>query len=215
MPRRPRLILPRTPLHLIQRGNNRQPCFHSDSDYLVYLEWLKEHADGTGCAVHSYALMSNHVHLLISFDDEAAPGALMKAQGQRYTQYFNWRYGRSGSLWDGRYKSCVVQEEGYLLECQRYIEKNPVRAGMVDFPAQYRWSSYRCNAEGKADALVRPHAVYQRLGKDARERQQAYRDLFINVDERLLEQIRAALYTEQILGNAAFIADVAHRLRLK
>ncbi|WP_198019577.1 transposase [Pseudogulbenkiania sp. MAI-1] len=132
MPRRPRLALPGVPLHLIQRGNNRQACFFAEEDYRFYLEWLAEYAGKIGCRLHTYVLMTNHVHLLISADSAEAPGALMKALGQRYVQYVNRIYRRSGTLWEGRFRSCPIQEEAYLLACQRYIELNPVRAGMVE-----------------------------------------------------------------------------------
>ena len=115
MPRRPRVVLPHIPLHLIQRGNNRQVCFVADEDYRFYLDWLKEFAGKTGCRVHAYVLMTNHVHLLVSADRGESPGALMKALGQRYVQYFNRTYRRSGTLWEGRYRSCLTQAEDYLL----------------------------------------------------------------------------------------------------
>jgi len=152
MPRRARIALPNVPVHLIQRGNNRQPCFFADEDYRRYLDWLTEYAGKTGCRIHSYVLMTNHVHLLISADRADAGGALMKLLGQRYVQYVNRVYRRSGTLWEGRFRSCLVQAEDYLLGCQRYIELNPVRANMVAHPAEYRWSSYRANAQGEADA---------------------------------------------------------------
>lgn len=142
MPRRPRLALPGIPLHLIQRGNNRQACFFAEDDYRIYLDWLTEYASKSGCRVHAYVLMTNHVHLLVSADSTTAPGALMKALGQRYVQYVNRTYLRSGTLWEGRYRSCPVDQEAYLLACQRYIELNPVRAAMVRHPADYPWSSY-------------------------------------------------------------------------
>ena len=122
--------------------------------------------------------MTNHVHPLLSAARKEAPGELMKALGQRYVQYFNRSYRRSGTLWEGRYRSCLSQAEGYLLACQRYIELNPVRAAMVDHPAEYRWSSYRSNAQGEADAMIAPHAVYLALGADTATRQAAYRELF-------------------------------------
>ena len=138
MPRRPRLILPGVPLHLIQRGNNRQLCFFADEDYQAYLGWLKEYAEKSGCAVHSYVLMTNHVHLLLTPETATSVGQLMKRLGQRYVQYVNRTYRRSGTLWEGRYRSCLTQEEDYLLACSRYIELNPVRANMVAHPADYR-----------------------------------------------------------------------------
>ena len=168
MPRRPRLILPNVPVHLIQRGNNRQPCFVADEDYSFYLDWLREYAVQAGCHVHAYVLMTNHVHLLVSAGRAEAPGEMMKALGQRYVQYFNRTYRRSGTLWEGRYRSCLTQAEDYLLACQRYIELNPVRAAMVAHPAEYRWSSYRANAQGEADRLLQPHEVYRALGTDVK-----------------------------------------------
>jgi putative transposase len=178
MPRRARLSLPNVPVHIIQRGNNRQACFFADEDYRNYLDWLAEYAGKTGCRVHAYVLMTNHVHLLISAEQGGSSGALMKAVGQRYVQYVNRSYRRSGTLWEGRFRSCLTQEETYLLACQRYIELNPVHADMVAHPAEYRWSSYRANAQGEEDALVRPHPLYEALGRDAASRQATYRQVY-------------------------------------
>jgi len=160
MPRRPRVILPDTPLHIIQRGNNRQACFAADDDYCFYLDWLKEYSVKTGCSIHAYVLMTNHVHLLLSCASSEGAGALMKALGQRYVQYVNRTYRRSGTLWEGRFRSCLAQEDTYFLVCQRYIELNPVRAEMVSHPGEYRWSSYRANAQGEANMLLSPHPLY-------------------------------------------------------
>lgn len=210
MPRRPRLTLPNVPLHLIQRGNNRQICFVADEDFRFYLTWLRDYAGNTGCRIHAYALMTNHVHLLVSAERGEAPGEMMKALGQRYVQYFNRTYRRSGTLWEGRYRSCLTQAEDYLLACQRYIELNPVRAGMVAHPAEYRWSSYRANAQGEEDALVRPHEVYQALGADAASRQSSYRELFRQeLDPGVVDEIRRATIGNFALGSARFGAEVA------
>ena len=138
MPRRPRLATANIPLHIIQRGNNRQACFFADEDYRCYLEWLQEYSHMSNCVIHAYVLMTNHVHLLLTPSEATSTGMLMKRLGQRYVQYVNRVYKRSGTLWEGRYRSCVVQEEPYLLACQRYIELNPVRATMVEVPKQYR-----------------------------------------------------------------------------
>ena len=143
MPRRPRVLLSGYPLHIVQRGINREPCFFAEEDYHCYLHWLEETARACRCAIHAYALMTNHVHLLLTPSENGSPARLMQSLGRRYVQYINRFYRRSGSLWEGRYKSSVVQAEDYLLACQRYIELNPVRAGMVNDPGQYRWSSYR------------------------------------------------------------------------
>ena len=210
MPRRPRLALPGVPLHLIQRGNNRQVCFFAKEDYRFYLEWLHEHAGKNGCRLHAYVLMTNHVHLLISAENTEAPGALMKALGQRYVQYVNRVYRRSGTLWEGRYRSCPIQEEAYLLACQRYIELNPVRAGMVEHPGEYRWSSYRANGEGEENPLLSRHGLYEALGPDTASRQAAYRELFrYQLEPGLVDQIRRATNGNFVLGNERFAAEVA------
>ncbi len=213
MPRRARIALPNVPVHLIQRGNNRQPCFFADEDYRRYLDWLAEYAAKTRCHVHAYVLMTNHVHLLLSADRADAGGALMKSLGQRYVQYVNRVYRRSGTLWEGRFRSCPVQEEAYLLGCQRYIELNPVRANMVAHPAEYRWSSYRANAQGEPDALVRPHSLYDALGSDATARQAAYRELFRHeLELGLVDEIRRATNGNFALGNERFAAQVAEAI---
>lgn len=201
MPRRSRLILPAVPLHVIQRGHDRQLCFLGDDDFQRYAELLREWSILSATQVHAYVLMSNHVHLLLSVADAAALAKLMKAVAQRYSEYFNLRYRRSGSVWEGRYKSCPVQSERYLLVCQRYIELNPVRAGMVRFPGNYRWSSYRTNAEGRSDGIITPHSVFQRLGRSATERQQAYCGLFREaLPQPVIDQIRRF----RPLGDAEF-----------
>lgn len=162
MPRRACLLLPEVPIHIIQRGNTRQACFYASEDYSFYLELL----------------MTNHVHLLLSSSKTEGPGKLMKALGQRDVQYVNLHDRRSGSLWEGRFRSCLVQEEAYLLACHRYIELNPVRVGMVRHPADYPWSSYRINGQGEPSELIKQHPLYEALGKDDAERQAAYRHLF-------------------------------------
>ena len=137
-----------TSLYVIQRGNNRQACFYADQDYQFFLEWLGKYAKETGCAIHAYVLMTNHVHLLVTPKQAESAGQLMKRLGQRYVQYVNRTYRRSGTLWEGRFRSCLTQDDEYLLRCYRYIELNPVRAGMVSHPAEYPWSSYQVNGQG-------------------------------------------------------------------
>ena len=127
MPRRPRIQLDRTPLHIVQRGHNREGCFYGEADYQSYLHWLGEALAETECQLHAYALMTNHVHLLLTPKRAAAVPRLIMSLGRRYVQYINRTYARTGTLWDSRYKSSVVQAETYLLTCQRYIELNPVR----------------------------------------------------------------------------------------
>jgi putative transposase len=180
MSRRPRILLPGVPLHIVQRGHDRQPCFLTESDHLVYLEWLARQAPAIGCSIHAYVLMPNHVHILASFDDILLAPELTRRVGQQYSLYFNKRLGRTGSTWESRFWSHPVSTERYLLTCQRYIEANPVRAGMVTQPQEYRWSSYRGNAGLGEDMLLHPHELYGRLGRDGAERQLHYRRLSVD-----------------------------------
>lgn len=205
MPRRARLVLPNVPLHIIQRGNNRQACFFAGEDYHFYLHWLEEHARNNACRVHAYVLMTNHVHLLLSAEAASSTGEMMKAIGQGYAQYVNRKYRRSGTLWEGRFRSCLTQDVGYLLACHRYIELNPVRAGMVEHPADYRWSSYRGNALGECDSLLHPHAAFDALGIDEIGRQAAYRELFRGeLEPGMVDQIRRATNGNLVLGDQGF-----------
>ena len=167
MPRQARLVLPDVALHVIQRGHNRQPCFRQETDQLVYLTLLHELSRKSRCAVHAYCLMTNHVHLLLTPSDEEACATLMRDLGQRYVQYFNRRYERSGTLWEGRFRSCVVDSAQYVLACYRYIELNPVRAGMVPAASAYRWSSHHGNSGRIENKLLSPHAEYAALSRAA------------------------------------------------
>ena len=213
MPRRARLTLRAVPMHLIQRGNNRQACFFADEDYRLYLDWLKEYSVKTDCRIHAFVLMTNHVHLLVSAATGNGVGALMKALGQRYVQYVNRTYRRSGTLWEGRFRSCLTQEEGYLLACQRYIELNPVRARLVEHPSEYPWSSYRGNAEGEGNSLLDPHPLYLALGTDPATRQAAYRDLFRDqLDPQLIDGLRRATNGNFALGDSQFTEQISRAL---
>ena len=205
MPRRARLSLPGIPWHIIQRGNNRSVCFFADEDYRLYLEHLAELGERFDCAVHAYVLMTNHVHLLLTPDYSDGPALLMKHLGQRYVQYVNRTYQRSGTLWEGRFRSCLTQTEDYVLACYRYIELNPVRANMVRHPREYKWSSYRTNAEGRDDPLITPHDEYRRLSRTKSARRENYRALFkAHVDEQELNHIRQATNGNYALGNSRF-----------
>lgn len=213
MARRPRLVLPAVPLHIIQRGNNRNPCFAGETDYLVYLSLLRQYAAASACQIHAYVLMTNHVHLLLSSGSRDGPSMLMRRLGQHYVQYFNRRHGRTGTLWEGRFRSCLVEQERYLLICHRYIELNPVRAHMVNDPGAYPWSSFRTNALGEENALITPHVVYAGLGKHAAERRSAYRYLFHEaMSDQLLDQIRYASNSNSPLGPDTFVADTSRLL---
>ncbi len=205
MPRRPRIKPPGYPQHLVQRGVNREPCFFAVEDYHCYLQWLKKSAADFHCAIHAYVLMTNHVHLLITPEKPEGPSRLMQSVGRRYVQYINRTYKRSGTLWEGRFKSSVVQAEQYFLLCSRYIELNPVRAGIVADPGQYRWSSYRHNGLGQIDERLTPHDAFLALGASDHERQLAYRAMFrTELDEAAISDIRLALAQSQPLGSNRF-----------
>lgn len=205
MARPPRFILPGYPQHVIVRGNNRDPIFASDEDYSAYLDWLKKAASKHKCAVHAYVLMTNHVHMLITPSSEQGLGKLVQMVGRYYVQYFNHQYQRTGTLWEGRYKASLVDTETYLLVCQRYIELNPVRANMVEHPAEYPWSSYRHNALGKASRLISHHQLYEGLGDSSDAQQGAYRSLFDTlIDPKTLDEIRASANKGWVLGSPWF-----------
>jgi putative transposase len=181
---------------LIQRGHNRQPCFLHRWDYLVYLDQLREYSHAHGAMVHAYVLMTNHVHLLISFDEIRQLPRFMKALAQKYAQYLNRRLSRCGSVWQGRYRSSAVTDDSYFLSCQRYIELNPVRAAMTESPAAYRWSSYAGNAGLLVDDLLTPHPTYLGISADSGRRHVAYRRLFTApISQAHLAAIRHAART--------------------
>ena len=216
MPRRPRILLADHPLHIVQRGINREPCFFAEEDYQCYLHWLEEAARDCGCAIHAYVLMTNHVHLLLTPTTPGAPARLMQSLGRRYVQYANRQYRRTGSLWEGRYKSSVVQAESYLLACMRYIELNPVCAAMVADPGGYRWSSYRANGLAQPDARLTPHPLYVGLDVDATLRCQTYRGLFRpQLDGDAASEVREALKLGMPLGSLRFAETICARLGIR
>ncbi len=205
MPRRPRIRLADVPQHIVQRGINREPCFFAEEDYHCYLHWLQKSAGDWHCAIHAYVLMTNHVHLLVTSAKPDGIAKLKQSIGRRYVQYINRSYRRTGSLWEGRFKSSLVQAEEYLLTCMRYFELNPVRANMVNDPAQYRWSSYWHNGLGEADERITPHPLYLELGNDDATRLPAYRALFRSeLDGEALADIRLSLAKGQPLGSERF-----------
>ncbi|HEU5177718.1 MAG TPA: transposase [Burkholderiales bacterium] len=166
MPRAARSVIVDCPLHIVQRGINRGPCFFGDADYATYLRYLAVFSARFGCSIHAYCLMTNHVHLLLTPHTMDACRLVMKNVNQLYVQRINHRLGRTGTLWEGRCHSSLVTSDRYVLACYRYIELNPVRAGIITTPAQYRWSSYRANAEGQERGFLKPHAVYEALGRE-------------------------------------------------
>ena len=214
MPRKPRFYLPGIPVHVVQRGHSREAVFYEDADYRAYLGWLREAAERYHCVIHAYVLMTNHVHILVTPSDKEGLSRMMQYAGRRYVPYINHHYGTSGTLWEGRYKASLIQEENYLLTCMRYIEMNPVRANMVAHPRQYRWSSYRANGEGRAAPEITHHPLYLALDKAAVQRQAAYRALFkVPIDEKNEENIRAAWQTGTPLGNDCFKVEIEAKLK--
>ena len=205
MARLPRLNLPDIPQHVVQRGNNRQASFYAEQDYTVYLSKLKDYGKKYKVAVHAYVLMTNHVHLLVSPETEKGVSQLMQSLGRYYVGYINKTYQRSGTLWEGRYKSTLVDSDNYFLLVSRYIELNPVRAGLVGHPAQYPWSSYRGNTSETNIELLSQHDCYQALGSNDVERQNAYGGLFEqSIDELTLDEIRDATNKAWVLGSNKF-----------
>lgn len=203
------MIHPGVAAHLIQRGVNRTSCFHADADHLAYLSHLRVLSAKHGCAVHAYCLMTNHVHLLVTPTTDDACTALMRDLGQRYVPYFNRKYGRTGTLWEGRFRSCLVESARYVLACYRYIELNPVRAGMVSQPNAYPWSSYSVNGGAGTDPLLVPHPEFTALAEEEHRRHAAYRALFAEgIDESLLAAIRDATNTGYPLASDTFKNDV-------
>lgn len=210
MTRQPRLDLPGLPQHIIQRGNNRAKTFVCADDSNYFHRLMNETSQQHGVAIHAYVLMSNHVHLLATPGEGGAVGRMMQSIGVRYVRYFNARYGRSGTLWEGRYRATVVEVDAYLMACYRYIELNPVRAGLVAHPADFRWSSHRCNAGLTADEVVAPHPLFTDLGASPAARHRAYLHLFdAGLDARTLHELREQTNKGWALGRAAFKRQLA------
>lgn len=209
MPRLARCCPAGIPQHIIQRGNNRQPCFASKADFAFYLGCLDDAARTHCVDIHAWVLMTNHVHLLASPRKGDGISLMMQDVGRKYVLNFNKHHNRSGTLWEGRFKSCLIESERYLLQCYRYIEMNPVRAGMVTGPEHYPWSSYKCNALGRHSRLVVPHEQFLLLGQTSRERTAAYQAL---CHEQLIpdqvDDIRKALNTGMALGSDRFKSEM-------
>ncbi len=205
MPRQPRYFLPNIPQHVIQRGVDRQAVFFRPEDYELYLRALSKSAAKYACQIHAYVLMPNHTHLLITPGKERSLPLLMQAMGRNYVQRLNKNYNRTGTLWEGRYKATLVQDDQYLLACYRYIELNPARAGLVEAPGDYPYSSYGHNALGQLDPLLSTHPVYNAMASHPHGRQSAYQDLFTDtISPELLTTIRDTTNSCLVLGNDRF-----------
>jgi putative transposase len=197
------------PAHIIQRGNNRSQCFCDERDKAIYFNYICKASDKYGVRVHAWVFMSNHVHLLLTPSMPEAVSRFMQYLGGLYVRYFNRKYSRTGTLWEGRFRSCLVQTEKYFLTCQRYIELNPVRARIVSDPADFHWSSYHANALGIESSLRTPHPVYLALGNSESTRISAYRDLFSEIiSEHEIDLIRRSTNKGLILGTEEFTASI-------
>lgn len=215
MPRKPRFFLPDVPVHTITRGNNRDKVFLDENDKKFYLSCLYDSSIRFDTSIYAYVLMDNHIHLLISSSIASNISKFMQHIGRQYVPYYNRKYSHTGTLWEGRFKASLVDDEQYLLSCYRYIELNPVRANMVKDPGQYNWSSYKVNALGVKSILLKPHDVYLRLGSDIQDRAIRYRkgfnDLLDNNDINI-QNIRDAVQTGTPLGNDNFRKEIEAKL---
>jgi len=210
MARQPRLVFAGHPLHVVHRGVNRGACFADDGDRTFYLGLLQEHLPKAACSLHAYVLMTNHVHLLITPDEDDSAARFVKAVAQRYAQRCNKRWRRTGPFWETPFKSSLVDSHAYALNCHRYIEENPLRAGMVRHPAEYRWSSFRANAMGYPCPFLTEHGSVRALDADPVERRIAYRALFDTPQpEAELKRFREALKSSLAAGSPEFIEHVA------
>ncbi|TKB03378.1 transposase [Alteromonas portus] len=219
MARKPRLAPAGYPQHVIQRGNNRSICFECESDYIAYISWLKKFSVKFDVGIHAWVLMTNHVHLLCTPKlDNLGVSKMMQALGRMYVRYFNHKYERSGTLWEGRFHSSLVSNDEYLLTVYRYIELNPVRANMVETPVEYKWSSYRINALGTASSLCSPHPVYLGLSASGSRRLAAYRALFEEkLPQAVIDKIQSGTRRGLVLGSDTFKQRIesltGHRLK--
>ncbi|MGB5081819.1 MAG: transposase [Burkholderiales bacterium] len=205
MPRLPRVMSAGFPQHVVQRGNNREACFFSEADYAAYLHWLERAARTYQVAIHAYVLMSNHVHLLATPGIEGGISRMMQYLGRHYVQYVNRTHCRSGTLWERRFRAHLVESECYLLTLYRYIERNPVRAGVVTAPDQYPWSSARAHLARDESALIVDHEAFLCLGETPETRALAYDTLVREpLNDGMLSQIRAAANRGMVLGSERF-----------
>jgi len=209
MARKARFTPAGLPQHIIQRGVDRQLCFGCEADFKAYLYWLKVYSEKHQVSIHAWVLMTNHVHLLCTPSSADGISKMMQSLGRSYVRYFNYHHQRTGTLWEGRFKACLVHASEYLLNLYRYIELNPVRAKMVKVPADYVWSSYQCNALGRKSRLLTPHDLYLALDYNPIVRQALYRSLFANhLEGALLEEIRYATNKGLVLGSDRFVAKL-------
>ena len=206
MPRPRRLEPAGVPLHVIQRGNNRTACFFGDVDLRFYLKCLADAASRRDCEIHAYALMTNHVHLLLTPQKAGGASRMLQDIGRRFVPIVNKFHERTGTLWEGRFRSNLVDSEKYFLTCHRYIELNPVRAGMVSRPSEYLWTSHRHYLGADINPLITEHSSYMELGLAAEERRQRFLGLFRDpIDDVVLNRLRISVNKGWALGSDAFL----------
>jgi len=206
MPRPRRLEPAGIALHVIQRGNNRGSCFFGDIDRRFYLKCLAEYAERRGCAVHAYALMTNHVHMLVTPVEEGGVSLMLQDIGRRYVRVINEARERTGTLWEGRFKSNLIDSDTYLFACHRYIELNPVRAGMAVSPEDYAWTSHAHYTNSKPNRLISEHPVYVALGPTAESRRLEFLKLFdVPFEEQALMKLRNSVNKGWALGSDDFL----------
>ncbi len=216
MARMPRLFVEGCAQHIIQRGNNRSVCFFSDADYVFYLQNLKAAAKKNSVKIHAFVLMTNHVHLLVSGQNKNDVPNMMQSLGRSFVRYINIIYQRTGTLWEGRYKSSIVSTSQYFMAVSRYIELNPIRAKMVVHPEEYPWSSYRHNGMGVTIELISEHEEYKCLAKTKAARLHAYRQLFGHeLSIELLDEIRLCTNKGRVIGNEKFKQKIELALKRK
>lgn len=214
MARSVRLDLPDYPQHIIQRGHNRSTCFFRDSDYLAYKEFLGLALEKSGCSLHAYVLMRNHVHLLVTGRFNGGVAVMMQSLGRRYVRYINRIRKRTGTLWEGRYKSSIIETDRYLLTCYRYIEMNPVRAGIVTQPEHYLQSSHVHHVNMRFDPLIDDHSLFMNLGQTAEERAFRYQRMFEkHLEEKAVDRIRSNTNSGRVLGSEKFSRQVRKQNR--
>lgn len=215
MARQPRFFIPGMSIHAIQRGNNRIPIFDAPEDYRFFLRCVQEAIEEQELRVHAYVLMPNHIHLVVTPGTSSSLPATLQSVGRRYVYYFNHRYRRTGTLWEGRYRAAAIDTAQYLFTCMRYVELNPVRAGLAEDPKAFPWSSHGANAFGAVDPLLTPHDLYAHLAPTSDERCRIYRAMFGRpVPDAQLHAIRETTHKNWALGDAAFcqrVADLAGR----
>jgi putative transposase len=216
MARQVRFRVPNIPQHIVHRGHNGTRIFYAERDYKTYLDCLADAAIGTRCPIHAYVLLPNRVEILCTATRGDGVAKLMQAIGRRYVPDFNSTHGRTGTLWDGRYRAALIEPTGFVLTLYRYLDTLPTHACLTAKPGSYRWSSYRAHARGDANAIVTDHVMYLGLGPDARARQARYSALCdTTLSHHVVTQVEHASVHGLVLGSSAFQDRIARSLGVR